>query len=321
VAGEVARFAGHVAKFLGDGVLAYFGWPRADEHDAERAVRAGLATVEAISQLRVPPVGALACRVGIATGLVVVGNLTSDRDGATGEGVVGKTPNLAARRKGLASPGEVVVCSTCHRLCGGIFVVDELGPRRLHGFTDPVPAFRLAGERSGVTRFEARRAWARLPLVGRDQELALLLDRWRQACTGEGQTVLLSGEAGIGKSRIVHELLDRLHGERLATLLYQCSPFHTATPLWPVIRQLEHAVGFALEDGTPERLAKLERVLARGIANPRPVVPLVAALLGLDSSGRYPPLELAPQRQRARTLEVLLAQVASRRTDAGARRG
>ena len=213
VTGEIARFDGHVAKLMGDGVLAYFGWPRAHEDDAERAVRAGLAIVEAVGRLSTPAGEPLAARVGIATGLVVVGDLVGE-GAAREEAVVGETPNLAARLQEAAAPGAVVVADGTRRLLGEVFELRELGPTRLKGFAQPVSGFQVLGERPADSRFEARRSGRPLPMVGRDQELALVLERWRQAAAGEGQAVLLVGEAGIGKSRLVRAVLDAVAGER-----------------------------------------------------------------------------------------------------------
>ena len=213
VTGEIARVDGHVAKLMGDGVLAYFGWPRAHEDEAERAVRAGLAIVEAVGRLATPAGEPLAARVGIATGLVVVGDLVGE-GAAREEAVVGETPNLAARLQEAAAPGAVVVADGTRRLLGEVFELRELGPTRLKGFAHPVRGFQVLGERPAGSRFEARRSGRPLPMVGRDQELALVLERWRQAAAGEGQAVLLVGEAGIGKSRLVRAVLDAVAGER-----------------------------------------------------------------------------------------------------------
>jgi class 3 adenylate cyclase len=194
VAGEVARFEGHVAQFMGDGVLAYFGWPRAHEDEAERAVRAGFAAVEAVGRLATPTGERLAARVGIASGLVVVGGLVGE--GSVQEHVIaGETPNLAARLQAAAEPGTVLVAASTRHLIGAGFEVEELGPQALKGFADPVRAWRVLGERAVGSRFEAR-ATGLAPLVGREQEVALLLERWQQACDGDGQVVLLSGEPG-----------------------------------------------------------------------------------------------------------------------------
>ena len=297
----IGRFEGHVAKFLGDGVLAYFGWPQAHEDDAERAVRAGLQLVEAVARLDADAGTQLQARVGIATGIVVVGDLIGE-GAAREEAVVGEVPNLAARLQALAAPGAVVIGEGTRRLVGGLFELDDLGPQRLKGFAEPLAAWRVMGEGRAEGRFEARQNARLTPLVGRDEELALLVRRWRQVRDGEGQVVLLSGEPGIGKSRLVRELRERLEGEPHIRLLYQCSPHHTTSPLHPVIAQLERAAGFERDDPPEARLAKLEALLARGTDRLDQAVPLIAALLGVPTAERYALPDLTPQRQKQLTL-------------------
>jgi class 3 adenylate cyclase/predicted ATPase len=307
-AAVVERFDGHVAKYLGDGVLAYFGWPRAHEDDAERAVRAGLELVEAVARLEPHADVRLSVRVGIATGQVVVGDLVGA--GATrDEAVVGDTPNLAARLQALAAPGSVVISQATRRLVGGLFELDDLGPQRVKGFAEPLIAWRVAGASLAEDRFEARQTAGLTPLVGREDEIALLLRRWRQASDGEGQVVLLPGEPGIGKSRLVREVRDRLAAERHVRLIHQCSPYHQTSPLRPVVEHLERAAGFARDDPPEARLNKLETLLARGTDNLDQAVPLIAALLGIAIGERYPALDVTPQRQKQLTLEALLDQL------------
>ena len=301
VAGEILRVEGHVAKFMGDGVMAYFGWPRAHEDEPERAVRAGLSVVEAVARLEGggAPLG---CRIGVATGLVVVGELLGD--GAAQErAVAGETPNLAARLQGVAQPGEVVVSEATRALIAGRLEMTPLAPHALKGIEGPVRAFRVAGERARESRFDALTDGAAPPIVGRDQELALLLERWDTARRGEGQAVMLVGEAGIGKSRIVRALEDALQGTPHTRLLYQCSPFHADSAFWPIIGQVSRAARFSADDGTDARLDKLEALAGGEDA------PLLAALLGLDGSARYGPIDLAPAAQRAQTLRALTRQV------------
>ncbi|MEK1852186.1 MAG: adenylate/guanylate cyclase domain-containing protein [Phyllobacterium sp.] len=308
-AGEITRFEGHIAKFMGDGLLAYFGWPQAHEDDAERAARAGLAVVAAVAQLQAPNGKPLAARVGIATALVVVGELIGDKE-ARERAVVGEAPNLAARLQGLARPGRVVVAERTRRLLGDLFEFEDLGPQSLKGFDTAVGAFSVRGEGRAESRFEAFHTGALTPLIGREQELALLLERWSRAVEGEGQVILLSGEPGIGKSRIVRALRENLANESYIPLSNYCSPYHTNSALYPVVGLLERAAQFDREDSAQVRLDKLETLLAQGGTQDREAVPLLAALLAIPADARYPPLDLPPQRMKQRTLEVLVEQLA-----------
>ena len=304
----IGRWGGHVAKYMGDGVLAYFGWPVAHEDEAERAVRAGLALGQSLAGVTTPAVEPLAARVGIATGLVMVGELIGE-GAAREEAVVGETPNLAARLQALARPGSVVISPATRRLLGGMFDLEDLGRQHLKGFAEPLAAWRVAGEGRAEGRFEARQTAGLTPLVSRDEEIALLLRRWQQVKDGEGHIVLLSGEPGIGKSRLVREVRARLESEPHVRLLYQCSPHHTTSPLHPVIEQLERAAGLAQGEPPDARLAKLKALLARGTDRLEQAVPLFAALLGLSTEGRYPALNLTPQRQKQLTLAALVEQL------------
>jgi len=306
--GPVARFGGYVAKFMGDGMLAYFGWPRAHEDDAERAVRAGLAIALATAALRAPSGEALAARVGIATGLVVVGELIGG-GAAQEQVVVGETPSLAARLQAEAAPGQVVIAEATRRLTTGSFDLASLGARALKGLAEPAEAYVVLAERRATNRFEARVEGAQHPLYGRDQELALLLERWRQAKAGEGQGVLLVGEAGIGKSRILRALLDALKDEPHTRLQYQCSPYHADSAFWPVTQQLAHAAGFDASAAPERRLDKLEALLVQAGKEAAADAPLVAALMRLDGTARYGALTLSPGALRTRTLEALTRQV------------
>ncbi len=309
VAGVTLRFEGHVAKFMGDGVLAYFGWPQAHEDDAERAVRAGLAIAKVVSDLKGPNGAAMAARIGVATGLVVVGELVGE--GAAQErAVVGETPNLAARLQALADPGAVVISQATRRLAGGLFELTDLGPQRLKGFAEPLAAFRVEGEGRADGRFEALHGQHLTPLIGRDHELAMLLERWAWAKDGDGQVVLIAGEAGIGKSRMLTVLRQRLSGEPHLALSHFCSPYHTNSSLHPIITQLERAAGFASNDAAADKLAKLETLLGRASSQLDEAVPLIAALLGIPPDARHPALNLSPPRQKQRTLEVLIEQLA-----------
>jgi class 3 adenylate cyclase len=289
--GVIRRYEGHIARYMGDGVLAYFGWPRAHEDGAERAVRAGLELARTIGELMTVG-GPLAARVGIATGLVVVGDLAGEfaEEGA----VVGETPNLAARLQALAAPGSVVIAEATQRLVGGLFELDEVGPQRLKGFGKPLAVWRVAGESKAPGRFEARHRAGLTPLIGREEEISLLLRRWVQAKDREGQVVLLSGEPGIGKSRLVRELRARLGDEPHTRLLWQCSPHYKTSPLHPVIEQLERAAGFERDDPPEAKLDKLETLPARGTEKLAEAISLIAALLGISTEERYPALELTP---------------------------
>src|SRR5262245_4320711 len=293
VAAVIERNGGFVAKYMGDGVLAYFGYPRADEHDAERAVRAGLQLVEAVAGLDTAAETRLQVRVGIATGLVVVGDLIG-QGAAQEQAVVGETPNLAARLQALAAPGMVVIAPSTRRLTGGLFDYEDLGAVEIKGLDMPVMAARVLRESAAESRFEALRATA-TPLVGRDEELAMLERRWQQAKAGEGCVVLLSGEPGIGKSRLAQALIERLAGEPHTRLRTFCSPHHQDHALYPTIAQLERAAGFRREDTADQRLDKLEAVLAQATNDLGEAVPLLAALLSLPSGERWPPPDLTPK--------------------------
>ena len=292
---------------MGDGVLAYFGYPRADEDDAERAVCAGLTLVAAVEGLDVGPEARLRVRVGIATGLVIVGDLLGD--GASQEhGVVGETPNLASRLQALAEPDTVVIDGSTRRLVGGLFEYLPLGSVSITGFSDPVPVWRVIGANAVDSRFEASRL-ARTPLLGRDEEIELLMRRWQQIKRGDGSVVLISGEPGIGKSRLAETVLERLSDDPHIRLRRFCSPHHQDSALFPTISQLERAAGFRRDDTDRQRLDKLEALLAEANADLSEAVPLIADLLSVPIGNRYPPLSLTPQKRKEKTLGVLLAQL------------
>jgi len=302
----VLRFGGFVAKYMGDGVLVYFGYPQAHEDDAERAVRAGLELIGAVSALK--PNAPLQTRVGIATGLVVVGDLIGSGE-AQERGIAGETPNLAARLQGIAEPNTVVIAEGTRRLLGNLFELADLGPKDLKGITGPVPAWAAIRASSMESRFEALHASGLTTLVGREEELELLLRRWSRAKTGEGQVVLLSGEPGIGKSRLTAALMENVAGEPHTRLRYFCSPQHTDSALYPIIGQMERAAGFAHHDTPRARLDKLDAVLAQTSTSKQDAA-LIAEMLSLANDGRYPALEFAPPQRRQRTLEALTAQLA-----------
>jgi class 3 adenylate cyclase len=305
VADVVSRFDGFIAQYLGDGVLVYFGYPAAHEHDTEQAVRAGLAILDAVRRLRAASGVTLQARVGIATGLVVVGEQLGTSD--TGQRVaIGETPNLAALLQASASPGEVVIAASTHRLVGRMFDCRPLGADEVKGLPQAVEAWQVRGEMAGVSRFEARRVGALSPLVGRQEEIALLLRRWDQAKRGEGRVVLLSGEPGIGKSRIAESLLARLEGEPPARLRYFCSPHHMHSPLYPFIAQLEHAAGFEPGSSASAKLDRLEALLKPTARNVPRDIALIAELLAVPADGRYPALAASPQQKREMALAALL---------------
>jgi class 3 adenylate cyclase len=306
VATTVERFGGFVAKYMGDGVLIYFGYPQAHEDDAERAVRAGLELVAAVGQLKTHE--PLRTRVGIATGLVVVGDLIGSGE-AQERGIVGETPNLAARLQGIAEPNMVVIADGTRRLLGSLFELEDLGAKDLKGIAGPVRAFAALRPASVEGRFEALHASGLTDLIGRDEELELLLRRWSKANAGEGQVVLLSGEAGIGKSRLTAALLERLASEPHTRLRYFCSPQRPDSALYPIVGQMERAAGLAHDDAPQAKLDKLDTVLAQTSTSKQDAA-LFADMLSLPNDGRYPALELPPQQRRQKTLEALTAQLA-----------
>ena len=306
VAETVGRFDGFVAKYMGDGVLVYFGYPQAHEDDAERAVRAGLELIAAVAGLKTR--APLQTRVGIATGLVVVGDLIGSGE-AQERGIVGETPNLAARLQSIAEPNMVVLAENTRRLLGNLFDLQDLGKKDLKGLAGPVRAWAALRASSAEGRFEALHTTGLSALVGREEELELLLRRWFRAKTGEGQVVLLSGEAGIGKSRLTAVLLERLAAEPHTRLRYFCSPSHTDSALYPIIGQAERAAGLAHDDKPQSRLDKLDAMLAQTSTSAQDAA-LFADMLSLPNDGRYPALDLAPEQRRQRTLEALTAQLA-----------
>ena len=306
VAETVRRFGGFVAKYMGDGVLVYFGYPQAHEDDAERAVRAGLELIAAVPRLKTHAL--LQTRVGIATGLVVVGDLVGSGE-AQERGIVGETPNLAARLQGIAEPNTVVIAEGTRKLLGNLFELQDLGAKDLKGIAGPVRAWAALRASSAEGRFEALHASGLTALVGREEELELLLRRWSRAKAGEGQVVLLSGEAGIGKSRLTAALLEHLATEPNTRLRYFCSPQHTDSALYPIIGQMERAAGLAHDDTPQAKLDKLDALLAQ-TSTSAPDAALFAEMLSLPNDGRYPALDLAPQQRRQRTLEALTSQLA-----------
>jgi TOMM system kinase/cyclase fusion protein len=307
---EVIRgFDGHIAQYLGDGLLVYFGYPQAHEDDAQRAVHTALEILEAIqhlnTQLKLAGRVRLAVRLGIHTGLVVVGEMGSG--GRQEQLALGETPNVAARLQGLAAPDTIAISEATFRLIQGYFVCHDLGSHSLKGLTAPVQVYRVLGESGVQSRLEVASARGLTPLVGRESEVALLLERWEHVKDGTGQVVLLSGEAGIGKSRLVQALQDQVAREPHTRMECRCSPYHQHSALSPIIAHLERVLAWDRGTVPQEKLRRLEEVMAR---HPWPlpeVVPLLAALLSLPLSAPYPPLTLTPERQKQKTLETLLA--------------
>jgi class 3 adenylate cyclase len=305
VAETVQRFGGFVAKYMGDGVLIYFGYPEAHEDDAERAVRAGLALVAAIGDLKTH--APLQTRVGIATGLVVVSDLIGS--GASQEqAIVGETPNLAARLQGVAEPNSVVIAESTRKLVGNLFELEGLGATDLKGIAGPVRAWAALRPPSVESRFEALHTGGLTELVGREEELELLLRRWSKAKSGEGQVVLLSGEAGIGKSRLTAALLERFADDPHTRIRSFCSPQHTNSAFYPIIGQIERAAALAPNDSLQAKLDKLDAMLAQSSTSAQDAA-LLAEMLSLSNDGRYPALELTPQQRRQSTLEALVSQI------------
>ncbi len=299
----IARFDGYVARYMGDGLLVYFGYPTAHEDDAERAVRAGLEVVASVALLELPYEVELKVRVGIATGTVVAGDIVGQ--GASEERtVLGETPNLAARLQDIAPHGGVVIADATRKLVEGRVELESLGTMSLKGFNKPVQAYRVLTLRSG-SRFEAATAGGLTSFVGRESELNLLAERWRLACAGEGQVVLLSGEAGIGKSRVLRELREQLGNESHSEMRYQCSPYGTNIAFLPVIEQLRAAAGFGALDTDHDRLEKLELLLRNAPQASDTAPALLAGLLSLPTE-RYPPLEMSPIKQKLETIALLV---------------
>ena len=294
----IARYEGYVFQLLGDGIVAFFGYPLAHEGEAERAIHAGLEIVESLARLEIPEVGHLAVRIGIATGVVVVS--------AAGKGAVGETMNLAARLQALAQPGSVVVSERVHRLAGGSFEYDDLGEQSLKGIARPVRAYRIVGVSQAASRFDAATRGGLTRLVGREQEIGLLLGRWSHAQEGEGQVVMLSGEPGIGKSRILAALRERLEAQGSQSLRFQCSPYYVNSTLWPSIRNFERALKFSRDEPAESRLDKLESLIVRHYARPLADVRFVASLLSIPCEARYGVSSMTSPKHKEETLRTLV---------------
>ncbi|MDD1520036.1 adenylate/guanylate cyclase domain-containing protein [Bradyrhizobium sp. WBAH42] len=307
-ASVVGAYDGRIARFVGDGILVYFGYPRAHEDDAERAVRAGLDMIAAIRQLKTGTDERAELRIAIATGLVVVGDLISG-DASEEHATIGDTPNLAARLQSLAEPGVVVVASSTRRLLGDLFSLRNLGRREVKGMADPIAVWAVEGATASESRFEAVRAARSIGFVGRKSEIEFILSRQREAWQGRGQIVLISGEAGIGKSRIVATLSESPSLGTHRRVRYQCSPYHTNSALHPFVAQLERAAGIRSHDTPDQKLDKLEAMLAIGTQQVARATPLIAALLSIPTGDHCPPLGLSPAQQRRQTFAALLDQL------------
>jgi class 3 adenylate cyclase/predicted ATPase len=305
-AAAIARYGGHVASYASEGMLAFFGYPEALEDAAERSVRAGLAITGVTNDLSLDPGLAPRMRIGIATGLIVNGQ-TSER--AREQLAVGKPLNLAARLRAIGKPGAVIIADSTRRLVGGLFDLEDQGRHPFPGFTTPVQAWRVIGESVAENRFSALRGANVTPLVGRRHELNLLLDRWEQTKESEGQVVLLAGEAGIGKSRLIHEFRDQIGSGSHECVGCYCSPLRQDSPLQPVIAYLDRAANFTRGDDPGQKLAKLETLLAQADEDVTRQAPLLASLLSISTNGRYPPCDMSPQQQRERTLTALVDQL------------
>lgn len=304
----VRRYDGYIAKFLGDGILGYFGWPQAHEDEADRAVRAALNIVDAIAEQNTTLEKRLEVRVGIETGHVVVGDLVGEGVSDT-EAVIGETPNLAFRLQSMANPGQVLIGDTTRSLLSRMFELQDLGRQTLKGFPEPVQSWRVLHEIDVESRFLASHSGTLTARVGREHELGLLLERWQVSASGEGQVVLVSGEAGIGKSRIVQEMRSEIGTSPYKNYTFQCSPHRTNSAFFPVIQHLRQAAGFANEDSRSDKLDKLETLLRSEGDAVETVAPVFAAILSLPAEDRYGPLDMSPQQLRGKAIELLIRQV------------
>jgi len=307
----IARYDGYIARYAGDGILAYFGYPQAHEEDPERAVRAALDVLDGMRKLNSRAAEGnrvqLSVRIGIATGPVVVGDVIGE--GASQESaVIGETPNVAARLQALAQPNSIVIAPETRRLALEYFRYRDLGEQRFKGLSEPIRAWQVLGEQATEGRFDARNPLGPTPLVGRVEELALILRRWEQVKEGDGQVILLSGEPGIGKSRLAEVLRERVAGEPHTLVRYHCSPYHGNSSLYPIIEQIRRAAGFDAADDTDSKVAKMEASLRAAFDDASLVAPLFAALLSIDAGDRYPVSHLRPEALKDATLKALAAQ-------------
>jgi class 3 adenylate cyclase/tetratricopeptide (TPR) repeat protein len=298
----VTRYEGFVARHVGDGILIYFGWPKAHEEDAERALRAALEMIQGVKS--VPASAPLSVRIGVATGPVVVGEKTDV--GEQSNLAVGGTLNLAARLQGLAEPDQIVIASSTRRLVGHAFDLSDLGDHEVKGLSEPVHAWGVIGLSEAASRFEAATHGQVTPLVGREQEISLLLDRWQQAQEGEGQVVLLSGEPGIGKSRVLNALREQWQDRDVETVRFQCSPYYVNSALWPSIDNFERALRFSRNESPDSRLNKLESLVVTQYGRPLADVRFIAVMLSIPCEARYGAVVMAPQKHKDETLRALV---------------
>jgi class 3 adenylate cyclase/tetratricopeptide (TPR) repeat protein/ABC-type lipoprotein export system ATPase subunit len=304
VAGAITRFGGYVAKYLGDGVLAYFGWPMAYEDHAERSIRAGLQALAAVEDFQSPAGEQLKARIGIASGHVVVGDIAGSSANERAS-IAGDTPNLAARLQSVAAPGQIVVADSTRRLAGQSFEIESLGAQELKGFKSPIALFAVRGEREVESRFDAAHASALSQFVGRTSEIGMLLDRWELVKGGQGQAVFVSGEAGIGKSRLVDALEERLHENQHELIRLQCSPYHVTSAFYPIIQRLSRLAGFSSADDQIMRAEKFSTLLQRYGENPSDVGSIYAELLSLDVGDEFKPLDFSAQQRKELIVRTL----------------
>ncbi len=304
VAGAITRFGGYVAKYLGDGVLAYFGWPLAYEDHAERSIRAGLQALAAVEAFQSPDGEQLKARIGIASGHVVVGDIAGSSANERAS-IAGDTPNLAARLQGIAAPGQIVVADSTRRLAGQSFEIESLGSQELKGFKSRIALFVVRGEREVESRFDAAHPTALSKFVGRTSEIGILLDRWDLIKGGQGQAVFVSGEAGIGKSRLVDALEERLHDNQHELIRLQCSPYHATSAFYPIIQRLSRFAGFSPADDQTVRAEKFRSILERYGENPSDVGSIYAELLSLDLGDEFKPLDLSAQQRKELIVRTL----------------
>lgn len=309
VAGCIARYDGYLAKFLGDGILAYFGWPQAFEDQAERAIRAGIEVIDAVSQINHDKGIPLQSRVGIATGEVVIGDIVGETS-AQSEAVIGETPNRAARLQTLAQPNQLIIGDVTKKLVGDLFVLEELGEKSLKGIPDPVSVWRVVKKKVVDTRFEAAHHGELGDFIGREHELGLLKERWSLSKLNEGQVVIVTGDAGIGKSRLIGELRNVVSQEPHFRMRYQCSPHHINTAFHPIIKRMERAAGMNADDSTDKKLDKLETLIGPSSKDVQENAAIFANLLSIESD-RYKLMEHSAQQLRVKTIKIIIEQIST----------